>query len=287
MNDFNDGKYLIINADDFGMCHATNKAITSLFDRQLITSASLMMTGPWVNEAISYIKQAAHCDVGIHITVTSEWEHYKWRPLSGEANSLTDDRGFFAQDLERLWSRSSKDEIRKESEKQLQLAYELGLSPTNIDHHMGALYKDIDVLLDLCQQYQLPLRYARNSEGYWHDLIDHEYVLTEVERRGIVIVDYIVGLPFFAPEGQADSYSVTKEAAMTCIRQLKPGVTELVMHPSIANEELRAITTTYLLRQADYDVWSDPDIQQLLADEQIQLIGWRDLMELQRSKLNS
>jgi len=282
MDKFQDGKYLIINADDFGMCHATNTAISTLFNNGRINSASLMMTGPWLNEAVNYIKQS-NCDIGIHITVTSEWENYKWKPLTDNSRTLLDSSGNFTHDVEHIWNRADTTQLRKEAEAQLQLAYHLGLAPSNIDHHMGALLKEIDILLDLCEQYRLPLRYARNSEEYWHQLVDHQYVLQEVERRGIIIPDYVIGLPFFAPEGQEANYEVTKSAALTLLSQLEVGVTELVMHPSIANEELQAITSTYPLRQAEYDVWSDPEVKQLLIDKNIQLIGWKDLMELQRS----
>lgn len=280
---FQDGRYLIINADDFGMCHATNQAISTLLSEGAITSASLMMPCPWVNEAIQYWKQHPQADVGIHITHTSEWDQYKWRPLIGDLQSLVDEKGFFTHDAFKLWDTADANQLRKEAVAQMELAYSLGLDPTNIDNHMGSLNKHMDILLDLCEQYDLPLRYPRQVEGFWRDLADHEYILAEADKRGIMLVDYMGMLPFFAPEGEEPKYEQTKQAAIEVIKGLKPGITELVMHPSLATDELKAITTTYAIRQADFDVFRDPEIQKLMKTEDVRLLHWRDVRDYQRS----
>lgn len=286
-----DERYLIINADDFGMCHATNAAIFTLLNEEAITSASLMLVCPWANEAIDYMKHHPHADIGIHITHTSEWQHYKWRPLLQGMDSLVDGQGCFTHDAQHIWYKGEYAQLKAEAEAQMELAYSLGLDPTNIDNHMGSLNKHMDILLDLCEKYELPLRYPRNDEGFWRDLVEHDYVVSEADRRGIKLVDHMAMLPFFSPDGETSYsdgiYRHTKQAAIAVIKGLKPGVTELIMHPSLAGEELKEITSTYAIRQADFDVWRDAEIQQLLKDEGIERLYWRDLREQQRQQKRS
>src|SRR5262249_24397940 len=94
-HDRND-KLLIIHADDFGMCHSVNRAIVGAFEQKAISSASVMVPCPWFMEAAEYGRHKPECDIGIHLTLTSEWMTYRWRPLSQSRHSgLVDTLGYF------------------------------------------------------------------------------------------------------------------------------------------------------------------------------------------------
>ena len=96
-NNFQEERYLIINADDFGMSHSTNQAVIELLKNGYISSASIMMPCPWASEAAYFSQENPDLSVGIHLTFTSEWKCYKWGPatVSHKTDSLTDDYGFF------------------------------------------------------------------------------------------------------------------------------------------------------------------------------------------------
>ncbi|MNZ88959.1 YdjC-like protein [compost metagenome] len=102
-------------------------------------------------------------------------------------------------------------------------------------------------------------------------------------KKGILLLDYIEMLPFSMPDGLTPDYKMTKDAAVSIIRQLKPGVTELVLHPSLDTDELKAITDTSQIRQYDYDVFRDEEIRALLKSEEVRMIGWRDIQAMQRA----
>ena len=84
-------RYLIINADDFGMCHAGNLAVFDLLQKGGITSATIMAPCPWAKEAAVFAAQHPEYAIGLHLTTTSEWSTYRWGPVSrGDVSSLVD-----------------------------------------------------------------------------------------------------------------------------------------------------------------------------------------------------
>jgi predicted glycoside hydrolase/deacetylase ChbG (UPF0249 family) len=277
-----DERLLIINADDYGLCHSTNQAIGTLLAEGVITSASLMVTCPWMLEAVAFVKQNPNADVGIHITLTSEWDHYKWGPVNKKLSTLIDESGYFPADTRAVIANADPDELREEAIAQIELALRMGTDLTNIDNHMGSMHHVAEIMLDLCEIYRLPLRYAKHSDSFFlHPR--HEELVQLAEKKGVLILDYIEMLPFFPPAGEMEaSYAYTKEAAIRTIKEIKPGLTELVIHPSLDTRELKAITDTWRLRRFDYDVFRDEEIIQLILDENIRLVTWREIRDKQR-----
>lgn len=275
-------RFLILNADDFGMCHSTNQAVGALLQEGSITSASLMMTCPWVLEAAAFVRQNPQADVGIHVTLTSEWEHYKWGPIRKDLSSLTEEYGYFPSNTAAVIANADPEELRAEAVAQMELALRMGLDPTNIDNHMGSMYHVTEILLELCQAYNLPLRYPKHVPP---GLIapHHEQLVKAAEVKGILLPDYVTSLPFFPPAEVEATYDFTKNAAIQCIRNLQPGITELLFHPSLDTEELKAITNTWKLRRFEFDVFRDEEIVRLLKEEEIRLLTWRDLRTMQRA----
>lgn len=275
-------KRLIINADDFGMCHETNVAIMTLLEEGAATSASLMMNCPWMLEAVEWMKSHPEADVGIHITHTSEWKYYKWGPIAEGVDTLVDETGYFPADTQTVIKRADREQLYAEAVAQMELAYRLGIDPTNIDNHMFSMIHANDLMLDLCERYQLPYRYPRSLLPHLDPTV-HQQFVQEADERGIELIDHLAML-IVSPEQEADYAKALKEAAIRAIKNLKPGVTELVLHPSLGTEELIAITPDGIYRKYDYEVLRDPDIQSLLRAERIQLTTWRELREKQRAR---
>lgn len=275
-------RLLIINADDYGLCHSTNQAIDKLLAESLITSASLMVTCPWMLEAVASVKQNQNADVGIHITITSEWDHYKWGPVNKRLSTLINETGYFLADTSAVIANADPEELREEATAQIELALRMGIDLTNIDNHMGSMHHVAEIMFDLCEKYRLPLRYAKHSAPFClHPR--HEELVQLAEKKGVQILDYFEMLPFFPSTGETEaSYAYTKEAAIRTIKELKPGLTELVFHPSLDTRELKAITDTWQIRRFDYDVFRDEEIIRLLRDENIRLVTWREIRDKQR-----
>jgi len=280
-----DSRLLIINADDFGMCGSTNGAIVELLRAGAITSASLMTACPWMIGAAAIAREHPEYDVGAHLTLTSEWDQYKWGPVSSiGSGGFVDKFGHFPKDGSRIGLADPLD-IRRECVAQIEAALSLGVDLTHLDNHMvvlqgamGASRDYTDLLIDLAARYRLPLRLPRHPlPPIPHD----EKWIRLADESGVVLPDYIEALPFILQEGEG--YETVKWNVSEVLRGLKPGVTELIFHPSAESDELKGITNTWPVRQMEYEVFLDPYIQSLLEELNIVKISWRDLRDLQRA----
>lgn len=280
-------RLLIINADDFGMCNSTNRAIRSLLEDGFITSTSLMFTCPWMREAAAIAKAYPEFDVGIHLTFTSEWENFKWGPITpfDRRISFVDELGHFPKDVVPV-GLADPDDIRKECIAQIETAFKLGVDPTHLDNHMISLHGAagtkrhfMELVIELSAKYGLPLRMPRHA----YDFIPYEEQMIRLaDEQGVIIPDYLQVLPF-TPAQDMD-YGTFIQYTADILRGLSEGVTELIFHPSLESEELKAITSTWQHRNMEYHLFRDPLIQSVIREENIILIKWRDLRELQRSR---
>jgi chitin disaccharide deacetylase len=111
-----DSKLLIIHADDMGLAHSVNTACIKAFDNKGITSGSIMVPCPWAPEIEAYVKDHPGLDVGIHLTLTAEWDLYKWGGMtpSDKIPSLLDKNNYFFPTVEELGKVAKGEEAEKE-----------------------------------------------------------------------------------------------------------------------------------------------------------------------------
>jgi chitin disaccharide deacetylase len=154
-------KTLLIRCDDMGMSHSVNMAFEQVFKTGLPVSASVMWACPWYKEAVDILKRYPNVAIGIHLTLNSEWENYKWGPLTGasEVPSLVDEDGYFFPSRAALFENNpSTEEVEKELRAQVERALKTGLPIAYIDYHMGTAmdkpeYRDI--VEKLADEYKL------------------------------------------------------------------------------------------------------------------------------------
>jgi chitin disaccharide deacetylase len=283
-------RLLIVNADDYGMCRAANTGITSLLEACEIDSATVTVPCSWAPEAIA--TAAAHgYDVGVHLTLTSEWEGYRWGPVSSDAevSSLVDSQGYFPPDCQTVEQQADPEQLARELRAQLTKAIALGLDPTHADNHMGSVYglatgRDfLAQVLPLCAEFGLPLRLPRSAAGLnlppqFAPLVAARAELAD--RFGVVILDHLWTGAFQLGDGQ--TYQDVRSEMIGLIRNLRPGVNELFLHPFEETDELRAIMPDHAKRGMELRLFTDPEVQAALAKEGIVRIGWRELRDLQR-----
>lgn len=273
-------KRLIIHADDIGMSESVNHAAFALVERGTVTSLSLMVPAPAFEHAVAWLKLHPDVDVGVHLTLTSEWSTVRWRPVSpaDSVPSLVDTDGM----LKQRWSASTADprDVERELRAQIVLAKRSGVTITHLDVHQFLLYgvgrRYAELLAKIATDEDLPLLLARDG------LPGSEQIAALM--REPIIIDAIKSVgPGTMPTQWAHYYD-------GIVRTLPYGVTELIVHPGFDDAELRTTTAGFekwgaAWRQREYDVLASAAFKKLLADRSIVLARWRKLRRIDTGQI--
>ncbi len=274
-------KVLIVHADDIGMSHSVNAATIEAFKKGLVTSGSIMVPCPWFPEIAAYAREHPELDLGLHLTFTSEWKHLRWRPVASpeKVKGLLDEEGFMWRSERQTAQKATPQEIEIEMRAQIERALAFGIKPTHLDTHMGTMYTRRDffeVYTRLGKEYGIPVMVMRPTPEAiaYGKLIGSpitEEVLKKVEADGFAMLDYLVtGVPGKTPAER-------KEAYKNLLRNLKPGVTMLIVHLGMNDPELKATTGSWEQRYGDFLAFTDPEIEALIKELGIKLGTWREL----------
>ncbi len=295
-------RYLIINADDFGMCHAHNAATVELFECGGITSATVMAPCPAARDAVEFAVRNPQYAIGVHLTTTAEWQTYRWGPVSGKAESLIDADGCFPRSSAQFASRARADEVEAELIAQIELLCAMGLDPSHIDNHMGSLYGvatgDFSLLksvIKIAGRYGLPFRFpAKISHGMASngtlDIKVPESTVRELlgsfadlaRECGVATPDYLVSGDW---RGEQDrSYESFREYIFEMYRGFDNGVTETYIHPAIECDEIKAITPMWHRRVWEHRLFSDPKTKEFIRSIGIKTINYRELKKMRRDE---
>ena len=272
-----DAKLIIVHADDLGMAHSVNIATIKAFESGLVTSGSIMMPCPWVPEIAAYARANPQADLGLHLTLTSEWTQLRWGAVSSKDRvaSLLDPNGYFRLTESEAAKYADPKEVELEIRAQIERAKSLGIVPTHLDSHMGTLYQNkalFEVFLRVAREYKLPVRVAKA----WFTQADF---LPELIKPDDVFIDRVLDInPSVAPQDWASFYS-------DALRKLEPGVTEIVIHLAYDDAEMRGATSDHpnwgaAWRQRDFDFFTSDAFRKVLAENNIKLITWRDVGKL-------
>lgn len=262
-------KLLIIHADDLGMAHSINCATFEAFRAGAISSASVMVACPWFPEVIRFAAQHPEFDLGVHLTLTSEWPGYKWRPLLGqELPALLDPSGFFptSENLDRVPPPRVASELRA----QIRSAMASGMNPTHVDTHMFALFsrpETIAIYIAAAREFGLPFHIPTS-------VADNPGVRHLLQGNDIAVNTFIASADF-SPADWKDHY-------LEFLRRMKPGLNQLIVHLGYDDGELRAVTAGNeawgsAWRQRDFDVVMSPEFRSAREELGIQTVDWGQL----------
>jgi predicted glycoside hydrolase/deacetylase ChbG (UPF0249 family) len=235
-----------------------------------------MVPCPWLTEVADYAKAHSDADLGLHLTLTSEWKTYRWGPVESKDKvpSLLDPQGYLWPETEPAAHNLKADEVEREIRAQVERAIALGIHPTHLDSHMGVLFSRPDlfaVYVKVAREYKLPFLAMRDPNAppaLLSALTDQDIV-----PDAIVIAD---------PKVNAADWETFY---LTAIRNLKPGLTEFIVHLGHDDAELRAVTVDHpdygaAWRQRDYDVVTSAEFKQALEDNHVVLVHWSDVRKV-------
>jgi predicted glycoside hydrolase/deacetylase ChbG (UPF0249 family) len=271
-----DSKLLIIHADDLAVAHSEDIASFDALDKHAATSASIMVPCPWLTEVADYAKSHPGSDLGLHLTLTSEWKTYRWGPVESKDKvpSLLDPSGYLWPDSEPAVQHIKADEAEREIRAQVEHAIAMGIQPTHLDSHMGVLFSRPDLValyVKVAHEYKLPFlgMLGPNAPPAMRAAFSDKDILVD----SVVIA---------GPNVPAADW---RRFYLDAIKNLKPGLTEFIVHLAHDDAELQAITVDHpdygaAWRQRDYDVITSVDFKKALDDNRVILVHWSDLKKL-------
>lgn len=279
-------RVLIFHSDDAGMCHEANVGTMEALDYGVLTSVSTMMPCPWVPEWHHYLQNNPDVDNGLHITLTSEWEEYGWEPLAGKeaVPGLTDEEGCMWDNVPLVVENASAEEVEKEIRAQVDRALTMGMPVTHLDTHMGTVFATPAFLLAYVKvgmEKNIPLMLPGGHMT--HTMRENGDAVAELKASGIIETVWNAGLPILDDLHTGGygwkNFEEKKAETIEFLRNLKPGVTQFIVHCTKVTPHFEAISTSGPTRQADLDLMTDPDIKRIIEEEGIILTTWRELKE--------
>jgi chitin disaccharide deacetylase len=265
-------RLLVIHADDFGMNHSVNRAISDALEHHWITSASILVPCPWFLEAANFAKAHPDADLGIHQALNSEWTTFRWGPVTSndKVPSLLDSDGYLPLDTPQVAKNAKPSEVESELRAQIVRAQKMGVHLTHLDTHMAALFGTTD----LYKTYQ-KMGYAYNLPilEEWEGTHGPLGVAPSAEE---VLIQKVVSIE---PGVDAKDWTAWYEKALTA---LGPGVYQVIVHLAYDDDEMRGATFDHpdwgaAWRQHDFDMVKSPEFQKFLKDQGFVLVGWKDL----------
>jgi chitin disaccharide deacetylase len=271
-----DSKLLIIHADDLAVAHSVDTASFDALDQKAVSSASIMVPCPWLAEVADYARLHPDADLGLHLTLNSEWKTYRWGPVApkDQVPSLLDPDGYLFGEGGGFRTHAKADEVEREIRAQVQQAMKLGIHPTHLDSHMGSLFLTPDlftVYVKVAHDYKLPFLAVRVSD-------ERSKLLSLLSDKDIVLDSVVI----FDPRVPSDEWT---ESYVKALRSLKPGLHEMIVHLGHDDSELQAVTVDHpdygaAWRQRDFNAVTSGEFRKALEENHIILVGWKDVKKL-------
>ena len=269
-----DSKLLIIHADDLAVSHSEDAASFDALDKHAATSASIMVPCPWLTEVAAYAKSHPDADLGLHLTLTAEWKTDRWGPVESKDKvpSLLDPDGYLWPEVAPALEHIKADDAERELRAQVEHAIAVGIHPTHLDSHMGVLFARPDLIavyVKVAHEYKLPflgMLTPNAPQGVFSD-------------KDIMLDSVVIANPTVQPANWKNFY-------LDAVKNLKPGLTEIIVHLAHDDAESQAVMVDHpdygaAWRQRDYDAITSPDLKKAVEDSHVILIRWSDLKKLQ------
>jgi chitin disaccharide deacetylase len=244
---------LVVQCDDFGMCHAGNLGAVQAFREGILTQASVMVPCPWFREAARLAKEHS-LPVGVHLTTTSEWDYMRWGPISA-GRTLVGDDGRLPRSIEEVREQADRGELYEEFVAQTELFLSEGLEIDYFDCHMGVV--DPEPYAKVCEKYGKPFDYPIGEVAVGFDSIHMLSGRASAEK-----VPYL----------------------LERIAGLEAGKHLIVSHCAVDSEELRALTSDRPdqpehrlwandYRPSDLEALTSPEVKKAVEDRGIELVS--------------
>lgn len=285
-----DARLVIFHADDVGMCHGSNQAYIDLMSAGILKTGSVMVPCPWSTELIAHVAKQPHLDLGVHLTLNSEWTGYRWGPITTRdpASGLIDDSGNFWHRPPMTRPHMNLAAAAAEFRAQIELVVRAGIDFTHIDNHMGiAFFPELFThYVEFGFEYQVPVLVIRHIDDYatslgfgGHDAAEWAQFVRTLEARGMPLVDHFRITPGYhvtdAEGGRAPLYE-------RMLHDLPAGITYFSLHPNAPGDIETIGPDRAFWRTFEYQYLQSDRLRHFLEAERIVPIGCRELRDVMR-----
>jgi predicted glycoside hydrolase/deacetylase ChbG (UPF0249 family) len=275
-----------LHVDDVGMCHGANAAFLELYRAGAVDTGSVMVPCPWFPEIAEAARKDRSLDLGVHLTLTSEWDGYRWRAIStsSPASGLVDDDGYLPRNCLKLRARLVPEAAEAEMRAQIERALAAGIDMTHLDTHMGAaLVPELfAILIRLGQDYRVPVLLPRDLSSYLDvlrlgavDPAPYATAVTALEAAGVPIVDQFRMTPGVPTEEVDGAYR-------RLLTQVPAGFTFVALHCNTPGDIETIVPPRAHWRTDEYRLFASGEPQRWLAAAGISRVGYRQLREIYR-----
>lgn len=273
-----DAILLILHADDLGVANAVNAASVAALEDGTINSASIMVPCPWFPQIAEYAKGHPEMDLGLHLTFTAEWEQFKWDGVSSssEISTLLNDENHFPASVAEVVKKATVEELEKELVAQVERALAYGIRPTHLDSHMGTLFQTpafFEAYQRVGKRFKIPVFIPYGSLSAVPQLVNS--ILDDQ-----ILVDRLFMINPAIGERDWNEYY------LDILRNMKPGLNEIIVHLAYDNAEMQAVTVDHpdfgsAWRQRDLEALQSQAFKDLIKERGIQLVTWKQIQAVQ------
>jgi predicted glycoside hydrolase/deacetylase ChbG (UPF0249 family) len=271
-----DAKLVILPADDLAVAHSEDAASFAALDKGAVSAASIMVPCPWLAEVADYAKAHPDADLGLHLTLNSEWKTYRWGSVapSDKVPALLDPAGTMWSTTAEAATRDDPAQAELEIRAQIDRAKAVGIQPTHLDAHMGTLFATPQLFaayVKVAHDYHLPFLAVKVSDA-------RARLLSLLSPTDVVFDTVIVAPPNLQSAERKGFYLDT-------LKTIQPGLTYFIVHLAYDDAESRAMMGQNepfgaAWRQSDFDIVTGAEFQQALKDNHIVVIKWKDLQRI-------
>ena len=292
-----DKKVVILHVDDAGMSYESNQGTIKSMEQGIANSTSVMMPCGWVPQFMTYAKQHPNMDVGVHLTLTSEWNNYRWQPLVGrdKAPGLYDEQGAFWHNVPQVVEHASADEVEAEMRAQIAQFRTFGLEPTHLDSHMGTLFqpKYLQRYIKVGIEEKIPILFPgghatlvfqteRMADGMKSMM---KQLGQQLWNAGLPVLDdlHANSYGWNPPQGKNlsdnDLRKFKTDKYIEVLKSCQPGITYIIMHSTDPTPVFDQFTDSAVTRKGDMLAMMDPALKAFIEKEGIILTTWRELIQ--------
>ncbi len=262
-------RYLILTGDDLGAAPDIDRATLTAVDCGGLSGVEIMPTGPSFMAAAEAMRARPEIDLGVHLTLISEFRTWRWGPVlpPERVPSLCRPDGTLHASLDALREHAEERDAIAELEAQLARVEDAGLRPSHVSQHMFTL--DVwgsptmfEWLARACRARGLSAR-VTNERG-----------AAMLRDAGVTVIDRVIGDTHDVPA--PDKRSAYERA----IHGIGPGVTEMLLHCGHDGGALRSITASAERRQRDFELACSGELRPAIASSGVQLVSYRTLRDV-------